>query len=436
MRKIWLTRWISVLLAGALALGTALYPAIAANPAPAPSATVAVEWMDLITHLIKNEAKSPPQASRIIAYAGVTAYEAACPGIGGYQSLSGQLNDMPAMPQPQAGNQYDWSASLTAAMSAVLNGLFDSASSNTTQAILNLSNQQLQARNQIPVDVLNRSVVYGQSIAEAILSWAGQDGYQAARGLPYSSPQGPGMWVPTPPAYAPPLEPYWGQLRTFAILSADSCVPPTPMMFSTENISPCYQQALVVYQAVKSLNTDSTTIANFWADDAGKTYTPPGHWLSIENQVVQQLNLSLDRALELYAIAGVAMGDAFISCWHAKFQYCLLRPITYINAYIDSGWQPLLITPPFPEYTSGHSVVSGAVSTVLSQMLGKLSFVDKTYADVGVPSRQFNSFEAAANEAAISRLYAGIHYPLSIQYGVFEGQMVGQAVLDRLQTRK
>ncbi len=436
MRKSLLTRWISVLLAGALAIGTVLYPAIAANPAPTTSATVAVEWMDLITHLIKNEAKSPPQASRIIAYAGVTAYESVCPGMGGYQSLSGQLNEMPAMPQPQAGKQYDWAASLTAAMSAALKGLFGSASSNTTQAILDLSNKQLQARNQVSADVINQSIVYGQSIAEAILSWAGQDGYQATRGLPYNVPQGTGMWVPTPPAYAPPLEPYWGQLRTFAILSADSCVPPAPMMFSTENISPCYQQAMAVYQATKSLNADRMAIANFWADNAGVSFTPPGHWLSIENQVIQQLNLSLDRALELYATAGVAMGDAFISCWHAKFQYCLLRPVTYINECIDSSWQPLLATPPFPEYTSGHSVVSGAVSTVLSQMLGKVSFVDQTYVDVGVPARQFNSFEAAANEAAISRLYAGIHYPLSIQYGVFEGQMVGQSVLDRLQTRK
>ena len=259
---------------------------------------------------------------------------------------------MPAMPKPDASALYNWPTSIASAEALVLKGLLASASANTTKAIGDLFDSQVKAQQaNVSSDIIDRSKTFGESIGNAILDWADKDGYLATRNLTYTPPTGLGLWVPTPPAFKPALEPYWGQLRPFALYSADTCVPPAPMEYSTANTSTLYQQALCVYDTYNNLTDEQKAIANFWADNTGVSYTPPGHWLSIENLMVKQLSLGIGKAVEMYALVGVTMADAFISCWHAKFQYCTERPVTYINQNIDPKWAPIIATPPFPEYT-------------------------------------------------------------------------------------
>lgn len=412
-------------------------PAPTPNPAQPPAglgsdAKVALDWMKLIGQLVEANGVSATESSRICAYAAISLYESALPGMPGYRTLAGQLNDLPPMPQPEPGLQYDWSSSITGALATTIRGLFDSASEETLQAISSLQDSQLKSREAtVPSAVVSRSVAYGELVGNAILSWADQDGYRTTRGLSYTPPTGPRKWAPTPPGYKPAFEPYWGELRTFVLDSAAACPPVPPIPYSTEPTSAFYQQAWTVYQTVTALDKEQTAIARYWADEG---LTTPCHWLSIENQIVAQLEIPLDRAAELYALVGVAMGDAFIACWHTKYQWNVLRPVTYINQQIDPKWQPLLPTPSFPEYTSAHAVVSGAAATVLSRMLGKVTFSDATYLEKGMDARSYDSFEAMAEEAAMSRLYGGIHYPMGNENGLSQGQCVGQTVLAKVQT--
>ena len=174
------------------------------------------------------------------------------------------------------------------------------------------------------------------------------------------------------------------------------------------------------------LSPEQEAIARFWSDDPGATPTPPGHWISILTQVVRALDLPLDRAAEAYALVGIAVADAFISCWNAKYRDNVLRPVTYIRRLIDPDWTPLLITPPFPEYTSGHSVQSAAAAHVLSKLFGRLAFTDRTHERRGLAPRSFGSFMEAAREAAISRLYGGIHFRAACERGFDQAICIGK----------
>jgi hypothetical protein len=191
---------------------------------------------------------------------------------------------------------------------------------------------------------------------------------------------------------------------------------------------------MAVYTAVNNLTPDQEQIALFWADDPGRTFTPPGHSIAIAAQVLQQEQASLALAAETYARVGVAISDSFISCWNTKYIYNLIRPITYIQAVIDPGWNTPditdpVMTPPFPEYTSGHSVQSGAAATVLTAVFGdNYQFSDNSHTALGLPARTYNSFHEFADEAAISRLYGGIHYLPAIQAGLDQGRCIGEQV--------
>ena len=182
---------------------------------------------------------------------------------------------------------------------------------------------------------------------------------------------------------------------------------------------------------MNNLTDEQRAIALFWADDLGATATPPGHSISLTTQVLSQLAARLDIAAETYAKVGIAVADAFIRCWDTKYRYNLLRPVTYIQRLIDADWLPLLVTPPFPEYTSGHSAQSGAAAEVLTDLFGPdFAFVDHTHDSRGLPARAFRSFFQAADEAAISRLYGGIHFRPAIERGLDQGRCVGRAVND------
>jgi hypothetical protein len=256
--------------------------------------------------------------------------------------------------------------------------------------------------------------------------------------LEYKLTEGAAHWVPTSliAQQQKPLLPDWGRNRTFAMPNGSACSLPAPPEYSEDKDSEFYKQAFEVYQTAKDLTPEQRAIARFWSDDPMLSPTPPGHWISIAMQILERDDVALNKSVDVLARLGVAVADAFIGCWDTKFKYDLLRPVTYIRRVIDPKWEPLLITPPFPEYASGHSAQSGAAAVVLSNLFGEsFAFEDATRQTDGLTPRAFPSFWAAANEAGLSRLYGGIHFRAAIERGLEQGRCVG-AFANALRTRR
>jgi len=394
---------------------------------------VATAWFDLAVDMVKETPGfSPPVVSRAFGYAGVTLYEALVPGMPGYRSLSGKLNDLGAVPVP-ADPAHHWPTVANAALASILRSLFPTTTSQTA-AMDVLEERFAQGfRTTVPPGIYRRSVARGQRVAGHILEWSkvdgGHEGY--LHNFPAYTPSvGPGLWVPTPPGFMPALQPFWGSNRPFALPSGGECDPGPPLAYSEDSSSAFFSETLECYEVVTNLSSEQRAIAFFWSDDPGITCTPPGHSVSILTQVLRDRGFALDVAAEAYAKVGIAVADSFISCWNTKFRYNLLRPVTYIRDLIDSSWSSPLVTPPFPEYTSGHSVQSTASAQVLTDLFGTVAFTDHTHDDRRLAPRSFNSFFEAAEEAALSRLYGGIHFRTAIALGLEQGRCVGQNVND------
>jgi PAP2 superfamily len=406
------------------------------RPAKTYKADVPVAWFNLMYDRVKADALSPPVASRRYGIAGVALYEAIVPGMS-QPSLGGQLNQLAPFTPPAPGTQFHWPTVANAALGRTLEVLF-TGSANSLAAIAALRAQLAAQLGQgVNAATIAASEARGVQIADAITAWAATDGFAALNNCPYAPPTGDGMWVPTPPLFAPnPLQPCWGQLRTFAVASGTSCPPPPPPAFSTVPGSPFHAMALEVYDTVNNLTPEQETIANFWADNPTATGTPPGHWVSIVSQILIADSESLATAGRAYARLGIAVADAFICCWNTKYQYNLLRPVSYIRDHIDPLWTSFVGTPPFPEYTSGHSTQSGAAAAVLADLFGDRAFVDNTHTihnpALNLAPRSFNTFAEAAAEAALSRLYGGIHYTPANQNGLAQGQCLAQSMLSTL----
>jgi hypothetical protein len=272
----------------------------------------------------------------------------------------------------------------------------------------------------------------GRAIALAILEWSKGDGGHAVEnlGFPKTFALGkqPWSWLPTNPQtlQQTPLLPDWGRNRPFAMPGGNACPLPPPPAYSEEKSSAFHSEAQEVYEVTRRLSEEQKIIARFWSDDPMLSPTPPGHWVSIVLQIMARDGLPVERSAAILAQLGIAIADAFIGCWHSKYQYDLLRPVTYIHRVIDKSWSSLLITPPFPEYPSGHSTQSGAAAAVLEYLFGtSFAFEDKTHIRDGLAPRRFASFDEAAREAAISRLYGGIHFRSAIDRGLEQGRCIG-----------
>jgi len=424
-------------IAGLTSVGVLSAPVHAAGRFPGADqfeAEVATAWFDLSLDLVKGASGySPPVASRAFAYAGVTLYESLVPGMAGSGSLGDALGGLGPLPATGNDAAHDWPTVANAALASNFRSFFPTARAQDRAALDSLeASFEDRFKPTLPRGVFGRSVRRGQEVAAAVFEWSKSDGGHEAylRNFPpYDPPVGPGLWVPTPPGFLPALQPYWGRNRTFAIARAGDCPPGDHPPFSEDAESTFHSEAIEAYEAVRNLTPEQDAIARFWSDDPGTTATPPGHSISIATQVVRREGSSLAAAAEAYAKVGMAVGDAFIACWYQKYVYNLLRPVTYIGRLIDPDWLPLLATPPFPEYTSGHSVQSGAAFQVLTDLFGDgYAFVDHTHDDRGLPPRGFGSFLEAAEEAAISRLYGGIHFRAAIVNGVEQGKCIGRAV--------
>jgi hypothetical protein len=425
-------------------------PAVAAPPASSYSAAVATDWFALDLQLAQQTpGMSPPVAARALGYLGLTLYESVVPGMPQNRSLSGQLNELESLPWAQPDEPLHWPTVANAAMAAMTRIMFPTASAEN-KARIDLLERNLPIKLEsdfnpatVTPDITNRSETFGRLMAMAIMTWARTDGGHEAWGplrrsrQPYVPPSGPGKWSPTPPAFAPALLPWWGEVRPFVLKSSASCEAPPPVAYSEDPGSAFYNEAEEVYRISKRATQEQRQFALYWADDPLKTPTPPGHWAFIGTDVLKQRKANLAQAAETYALLNMAMSDAFIAGWRTKYSESVLRPVTYVQLFIDSNWAPdLLPTPPFPEYPSGHSVQSSAAAGVLSKLYGSdTPFTDNTHNDRGWGPRTFKSFKAAADEAAYSRLYGGIHY----RFGVLGGQVQGACVAEKvlaLKTRR
>lgn len=399
-----------------------------------------------ITDVIVHDIYSPPVASRIYAYVTIAGYEAARHKDAKYRSLAGQLHDLKPLPQPDSLTDLNYSIAAVHAVLTVGKALV--ISEEKIEAFQKNLLQELKTTG-VPDEVFQTSMRYGKQVADHILAWAAGDNYKQTRSLPkYEVTGDASEWQPTPPAYIKAIEPHWNKMRTFLIDSAQQFKPLPPTPFSTEKISKFYKEAKEVRDIGLKLTAQQKEIANFWDCNpfkmninghvmyATKKISPGGHWINITRLACKKANADFIRSAEAYACVAIALADCFISCWDEKYRSNVIRPETYINQYIDAAWMPLLQTPPFPEYTSGHSVISTASAIVLTKLFGEaFSFSDSTEVEFGLPVRRFTSFKQAADEAAISRFYGGIHYKPSIVNGVLEGKAIGDFMVRRLHLR-
>lgn len=442
------TRSLLAVLAGVFAVAGAV--SCSSSPGTTPEALQSAaplhDAMQELTHTMVYDIFSPPQASRVYAYASIAAYEAIRHGDTTWRSLAGQVRQMPAPPAPEAGAEYAWPLAAVRAFLTVSHQL------TFSRERMDSVRTAISERHRDALDdaTYTRSVAYGDSVAQHVLAWAGADGFKQARGMPkYSITRTPGRWVPTPPAYMDAVEPHWGTaIKPFVMDSGGQFRPVAAVPFDSVQGSRFYTDALEVYEKGRTLTEEERAIAAFWDCNpyvmnvqghtmfATKKITPGGHWMGIAMTVAKQSNAPMLAAADAYARTAMALADGFIAAWEEKFRSGVIRPETVINQYIDEKWVPLLQTPPFPEYPSGHSVISTAAAQVLTEIYGPtFAFIDSVEVPYGLPARSFASFAAAANEAAISRLYGGIHYRPAIVEGQKQGAQVGQHVVARVITR-
>ena len=418
--------------------GFVLAGLIVTGGAPAARAAepeqVVHDWYRLVLELVRHTPTySPPVASRAFAYLGATAYEATASGKSTLVTLAGQLNALKPLPAREAGAVYDEAVVLNAALASAARNFFFNTGPTGQRALVAMTKRlTANAAAGVAADVFDRSEAHGEAIAEHILAWSADDGGAVVEnmGFPqtYAPRDDPSAWVPTSPIaqQQAPLLPGWQDNRTFATPNGQECpVPPHPA-YSEDPASDFYKEAKEVYDAVNHLTPDQRAIARFWSDDPMLSPTPPGHWLSIVMQIHDGADAGIEERVEALALLGVTLADAFIGCWDAKFEYDLVRPITYIRRHIDPRWEALLITPPFPEFPSGHSTQSGAAEVVLEKLFGKdFAFTDRTHEADGLIPRDYTGFHHAAEEAGISRLYGGIHYRAAIELGLEQGRCIG-----------
>jgi hypothetical protein len=436
-------RWCAGVLGVAFSLGCE--GATADTAAALATAQPMHDAMEELTATMVYDIFSPPQASRVYAYASIAAFEATRHQDSSWLTLSGQLREMPAIPVPDRAREYAWSLAGMRALLTVGHALtFSRERMDSVRSAMTAQYARVLDRA-----VYDRSVAFGDSVATAVLAWADQDGFKQSRGMPkFSVTSKVGRWVPTPPAYMDAVEPGWGSVKPFTLDSATQYRPAAAIPFDTSRTSPFFQHVLEVYEKGRTLTDDERAVAAFWDCNpyvmnvqghtmfAIKKISPGGHWMGIAGLASRKVRATSAASADAYARTAIALADGFIVAWEEKYRSGVIRPETIINAYLDEAWVPLLQTPPFPEYPSGHSVISTAAARVLTSIFGDaFAFDDSVEVRYGLPVRRFESFDAAAEEAAISRLFGGIHFRPAIEEGQKQGRLVGDHVVQRVVTR-
>ena len=403
--------------------------------------------VDKVIDVMVHDIFSPPVASRVFVYPNIAAYEIIAQNNPTYNSLAKQINHLTEIPKADTKKDINFQLSALVAHMDLSKQLIFSES--VIEAFRDSLYQVWDSKNSTQ---FTDSKEYGLEVSSFISEWMNKDNYNQTRTMSKFRVDSADeeRWQPTPPSYMDGLEPHWSKIRPFVIDSSAQFKPVPPPEFSMDENSDFYKELKEVYDISNKITEDGdeseeVQIAQFWDCNpyvsvtrghlmfATKKITPGAHWIGITKIACNTEGADFDRTLFAYAKTSIAIADAFISCWDEKYRSNLVRPETLINTYFNDEWKPILQTPPFPEYTSGHSVVSGAASTVLTQIFGDdFSFLDDTETRYGLPIRSFQSFNLAAEEAAISRMYGGIHYRAAVEVGIGQGQKVGSLVADSL----
>lgn len=404
--------------------------------------------VDKVTEIMIHDIFSPPVASRVFAYPNIAAYEIIALHNEKYKSLVNQVNGLTTIPKPNKKELINYRLSALIAHMDLNRKLIFSK-----EKIDKLRDSLYGVWENKNTAIFTASKTYGLQVSEHIEAWMNKDNYAQTRTMPKFTVNSDDKtrWQPTPPAYMDAIEPDWNKIRPFVLTSADQFKPVPPPPFSMKKDSDFYKELKEVYDISNEItkkgdDSEEIKIAQFWDCNpyvsvsrghlmfATKKITPGAHWIGITKIASRKTKADFDKTVYAYTKTSIAAADAFISCWDEKYRSNLIRPETLIHEHIDNSWEPVLQTPPFPEYTSGHSVVSGAAATALTSVFGgNFSFEDDTEVAFGLPIRKFSSFNKAADEAAISRMYGGIHYRAAVEVGISQGRNLGDFIVSKLQ---
>lgn len=397
-----------------------------------------------LTDVMIADGFSPPQASRAYYYSHVGYYEVARQQSAEYASLAGQLKGLNERPLASDDVNLGYAAGLVfkkIASSVVYRG---ATMEQKAEALLQKTFQEIDSETK------EKSEEYGLQMFKFISEWMSNDNYVKLKSLPrYQLIQEPYAWEPTPPIYHDALEPNWEHLRTAFMQDASAFAPIPPIKFDTLPGSEFHTQAMEVYRIVNEVTDEQRMIAKFWDCNPLQTQTeghfmfnlkqmtPGGHWMALTGIACADKELSNLESSSIYTNVTIGLYDGFIASWQAKYQYNLIRPVTYINRYIDKNWLPILETPPFPEYTSAHSVISRCAAEILNNRIGaEFSFTDTVETRWGYPVREFESLIEAGLEVSESRVYGGIHYRMGVEEGMDQGERLGKAILRDIKFKK
>jgi hypothetical protein len=399
------------------------------------------EWNHVLTETIIEDLFTPPVASRIYVYPNLAAYEVLKFTEPGKKSITANLPGFDAIPAPETKIHLTLAA-LKAFTAVAVSMVYNEKHLNDyyRQTVDSLRGKGMSEKQ------IGEAESFGKSVADKILKRASNDMFKKTRAMErYVLENKPGAWEPTPPDYMQGVEPNWKLIQPLVLDSCSVFCPDSILGFSQEKGSALFAAALEVKQVVDSLNSEQISIIKFWDDNPNvsshfghatffqQKMTPGGHWMAIAAKAIKDKNSTQVDAAYTFALTSISLFDGFIACWQAKYMYSSIRPLTYIHKYIDSNWEPYLQTPPFPEYPSGHSTISAAAATVLTGLYGEsYAFTDSSEVPFGLPVRSFTSFYHASDEAAVSRLYGGIHFRHGNEAGRVLGRKIGDAVLRKI----
>lgn len=415
----------------------------APKPLPAFATGDISQVMTRMTEVMIHDITNPPLAARFFSYACLSGYEVLVQNDSAVTGLHGILNGYPEIKKPDSLVGYH------VQLSAMLAMMETAKKMQPSGKMMGEYEQHLMdscKKIGFPEEVVEKSLGYASWVSKKILAYAKADRYNRISNYPRYTPLNkPGCWYPTAPAYMPAVEPYFNTVRPFTLDSASQFIPSRPVAFATDKNSEFYRLMMRNYTVTKEMPMEYRVIAAFWdcnpfaVQDDGhlilglKKISPGAHWLGITGIACQQAKKGFAESLQIHTMVSMGLMDAFITCWDEKFRSNRIRPESAIRQLVDPHWQPLLQTPPFPEYLSGHSVISAASATILSHYFGnQFAYKDSVEVSYGLPARSFTSFRQAAEEAAISRFYGGIHFMDAIEQGMVQGKKVGDQLVRKV----
>ena len=449
-----------------------------------PDAAMVSQWIRTWYGAVRVERLSPPVVSRVLAYSTTALYAGMVAADPDLPPVAGTLNGLDSLPRADRPRDHDMTITAVEAERVVMDSLLAGSLPTTRASVSRLADSLVEARVAAGVSagVRERSAMLGRQVGLAIVAWSRRDGFDSTRGRPYRAPEGPALWKNDAPAntfatqnlsgtsemvaldnpsnqmrpgaandrglilsrpkpanardlpavnMSGAAEPYWSENRPFVLARWDACPLAAAPSYSTDPASEFYAAAKLVHDTRGTLTDEQRTIALYWADNGGESGTPVGHWLSIASLIFREQGFSGPRAARTAMVTAVAQADAVIAAFGYKYTINLIRPRMYIRRVIDPNWEPLIPTPPFPEYPSAHSTQSAAAAVTLTAFVGPAAFDDSTSISIGHAVRHFDAPRSAANEAGISRIYGGIHFPFGDLNGRALGACIGEKVMAR-----